>query len=205
MSMLAADVIHNTRVALDHTLARLKDHFGGDSGQGSFPVCRGESEWQDRVIKPGRRSPLHGLEGSPAFELIYEQQPLHRPAPDDDPLVILNQMDNADKHRLLHTAFVSAGVDRGVEMIEVLAPDRVTNTTNHWEAGQKLEHGTRLASYLVQGPVRTTLRSRRDVPIGYATGDLEGGHTTYIEMIERVRGIVNAAAAAINDRTRTTD
>src|SRR4051794_12061402 len=61
MSMLAADVIHNTRVALDHTLARLKDHFGGDPGQGSFPICQSELDWQARV-KSRKRSSLHGLE-----------------------------------------------------------------------------------------------------------------------------------------------
>jgi hypothetical protein len=50
--------------------------------------------------------------------------------------------------------------------------------------------------------LRTALRSRRDVSIGYATGELERCRTTYVEMIERVRAIVNAAAGAINDRTR---
>lgn len=30
MSLLAADLVHNTRVALDHVLVRLKDHFSGD-------------------------------------------------------------------------------------------------------------------------------------------------------------------------------
>jgi hypothetical protein len=29
MSMLAADLVHNTRSALDHVLARLKEHLGG--------------------------------------------------------------------------------------------------------------------------------------------------------------------------------
>jgi hypothetical protein len=38
MSLLAADLVHNTRVALDHVPARLKDHFGGDASQGSFPT-----------------------------------------------------------------------------------------------------------------------------------------------------------------------
>jgi hypothetical protein len=38
MSLLAADLIHNTRTALDHILARLKEHFGGNPGKGSFPT-----------------------------------------------------------------------------------------------------------------------------------------------------------------------
>lgn len=77
MSLLAADVVHNTRVALDHVLARLKDHFGGDPGRGSFPTWQSEALWEEKVVKAGNRSALHGL-GQPAIELIYAEQPLHR-------------------------------------------------------------------------------------------------------------------------------
>ena len=52
--MLAADLVHNTRSALDHILARLKEHLGGDPGQGSFPTRQTEQGWQDQVIKPPR-------------------------------------------------------------------------------------------------------------------------------------------------------
>lgn len=54
MSLLAGDAVHNTRVALDHTLARLKDEFGGDGGRGSFPVCPTEQDWKERVVDHGR-------------------------------------------------------------------------------------------------------------------------------------------------------
>src|SRR4051794_18059686 len=37
MSLLAGDLVHNTRVALDHTVARLKERFGGNPGSGGFP------------------------------------------------------------------------------------------------------------------------------------------------------------------------
>ena len=32
MSLRAADLVHNARVALDHLLARVKELFGGDVG-----------------------------------------------------------------------------------------------------------------------------------------------------------------------------
>lgn len=44
MSLLPADLVHHTRVALDHVLARLKDHLGGDAGQGSFPTWQHEGQ-----------------------------------------------------------------------------------------------------------------------------------------------------------------
>lgn len=94
---------------------------------------------------------------------------MHRHDPEQDPLAILNEMDNADKHRLLHTAFVYPGGERGVDLIEVVARGRVRATTNHWESGQKLEHGTRLAMYLIRPPFGDIpLRSNPGVVIGSA-------------------------------------
>jgi hypothetical protein len=61
MSLLAADVVHNTRTALDHVIARLKDEFGGDVRRGSFPICVTESDWENRVVKP-KNPPLKGLD-----------------------------------------------------------------------------------------------------------------------------------------------
>jgi hypothetical protein len=70
MSLLAADLVHNARVALDHVLARLKDHFGGDAGRGSFPTWQSEDLWQENVVKKGRGSALHGLDKR-AVALVY--------------------------------------------------------------------------------------------------------------------------------------
>ena len=80
MSLLAADLVHNTRVALDHVLARLKDHFGGDAGRGSFPTWQSEDLWQENVVKKGKGSAFHGLDQR-AVDLIYAEQPLHRTPP----------------------------------------------------------------------------------------------------------------------------
>jgi hypothetical protein len=88
MSLLAADLVHNTRVALDHTLARLKERFGGEPGRGSFPICATEGDWTRRVAEAGRRSPLHGL-AEAAVDLIRTAQPMSGEEPGDDPLVVL--------------------------------------------------------------------------------------------------------------------
>jgi hypothetical protein len=110
MSLLAADVVHNARVALDHVLARLKDRFGGDPGRGSFPTWQTDEEWQNQVVKKEKGGALDGLDSS-AVDLIYAEQPLHHAPPEADPLVILNKLDNVDKHRLLHPAFIYTVVE----------------------------------------------------------------------------------------------
>jgi hypothetical protein len=86
MSLLSADLVHNTRVALDHVLARLKDHLGGDAGQGSFPTWQTEDLWQEKVAQASKRSPPYDLDKR-AVDLIYAEQPLHRTPPEEDPLV----------------------------------------------------------------------------------------------------------------------
>jgi hypothetical protein len=196
MSLLAADLIHNTRVALDHVLARLKDRFGGDAGQGSFPTCQSKPLWQETVVKPGR-SALRGL-GDAAAELVYAEQPLHRMPPADDPLVILNKLDNVDKHRLLHQAFVYPGVTRGLDLIEVLDRAKVKTAQNVWTAGQPLEAGTTIARFMIRGEARRVIRARFDAPIGFASGDPGAPRTSYTDMIERVRGIADRAGALMD-------
>jgi hypothetical protein len=197
MSLLAADVVHNTRTALEHVLARLKEHMGGDPGAGIFPTRTTEDLWQKHVVK-ARKGPLDGLPPA-AVDLIYGEQPLHRANPDQDPLVILNGLDNADKHELLHPAWGEPVVARGVDMIEVLDRDLLTTTVNRWRPGTPLEHGTIVAHYQFDGRVGPgALRTRDDVRIGYATGPVHGARTGYIDMIDRVRGIAEAAAALID-------
>lgn len=141
LSLLAADLVHNTRVALDHTLARLKDRFGGNPGRGSFPICATEDDWKERV-EDGRRgrNPVQGLD-QVAVDFIRRLQPMHRDDPQNDPLIVLNRLDNDDKHRLLHTSFIYPGVTErtGLDLINIARPSRVLRAMNSWTAGQPLE------------------------------------------------------------------
>jgi hypothetical protein len=199
MSLLAADLVHNARVALDHILARLKDHFGGDPGVGSFPTWQTEDLWQEKVVSSGKRSAMHGLDQA-AVDLIYAEQPLHRPRPEEDPLVILNKLDNADKHRLLHQAFVYTEVEQGLDLIEIIDPERVRNAVNLWRVGQPLENRTLLARFLIRGELGAVLRASQGAEIGFGSGEFGATRTTYTDMIARVRGIADQAMALIESR-----
>jgi hypothetical protein len=80
MSLLAADLLHNTRVALDHVLVRLKDHFSGDgrSRPGTTKVKSADSlgnpgqplENGINLVKAG--APVAGG-GSEAIEIAAKQ------------------------------------------------------------------------------------------------------------------------------------
>jgi hypothetical protein len=197
MTLLAADLVHNTRVALDHVVARLKDHFGGDPGQGGFPICMTDATWNERVAKRGKGSPLYGLD-QVAVEFVYREQPLHQGEPEADPLVVLNRLDNDDKHRMLHLAFAYPEADEGLDLIEVVDGGRLLVSTNSWRSGQPLEDGTTLATFRVRGDPREVLHARQDARIGFATGTVGAPRTTYEAMIDRVRDIADKAAALID-------
>jgi hypothetical protein len=196
MTMLAADLVHNTRSALDHVLARLKEHLGGDPGQGHFPTRQRAELWQQHIIK-AKKSPLDGLPAD-AVELIYREQPLHRAVPAEDPLVILNRLDNTDKHEMLNPAFAYPDVTRGLDLIEVLNPGRVKLAASLWRTGEELKDGTAVARFMVSGNPQRIVRARDEARLGFATGLLDGERTSYTAMIDRVRDIAGKAAALID-------
>lgn len=192
VSLLAADLVHNTRAALDHTLAGLKARFGGDAGSGSFPICKTSNDWASRVDGKGR-SPLAGLEWSAAFDLIERHQPLATDSPEDHPLVVLHGLDNDDKHRLLRRAFAyPKDVEQGTDFIVVHNPGAVRMETNVWQHGQPLPNRTRLAEYLIRGEPREAL-GRKKVSLGFAIGEPGAGRTDFEEMIAAVTVIVDHA------------
>jgi hypothetical protein len=130
-----------------------------------------------------------GLDSS-AADLIYAEQPLHRTPHEADPLVILNKLDNIDKHRLLHPAFVYTAVERGLDLIEVVDRKAVKIERNLWTAGEPLEDGTDVALFMVGGGARGVLRSRRDAEIRFASGEVGAPRTGYADMVDRVRGML---------------
>jgi hypothetical protein len=111
--------------------------------------------------------------------------------------VVLNGLDNDDKHRMLRPAFVYTAEETGLDLVEVKRPDRVMKAMNAWVAGQPLVDGTPLARFLVRGEASEVIGARSDAKIGFATGEVDSPHTSYTALIERVRGIVAMAAQLI--------
>ena len=151
------------------------------------------------MINRATKNPLHGLPQA-AIELIYNEQPLHRAVPTEDPLVILNQLDNTEKHDDLSPAFVYSDVGRGVDLIEVLDRRRVKRQENLWTAGTDLEDGTLLARYLIDGDVRRVLQADNDAALGFATGKVGAARVGYVALIDRVRDIATNAERLLDSQ-----
>jgi hypothetical protein len=91
--------------------------------------------------------------------------------PRSDPLVVLNQLDNDDKHRLMNVSFGYPGELQGLELVEILDPQRIRRRQNLWSAPQRLEHGTPIARFFTTGRLGPTSFARAttrasDTPLG---------------------------------------
>lgn len=200
ISLHAGDLVHNARTAFDHVLARLKGHFGGDSGDGTFPITQSDADWKGRVY-PRRdgnrlRGPLDGLPCS-ARILIYREQPhvAYAGRPQEDPMATLSAMDNADKHRLLYHGFAYPTAERGVDLIEVRDRKQLLSEETCGRAASQSKHGTVMARYCIRGDARDVLHvDRNAAEVKLSTGPLDAPKSTYEDMIARVRTVADKAA-----------
>lgn len=193
LRLLAADLgAHPRRPGL--RAGASKDEFGGDAGHGSLPVWRSGELWREKVERAKTRA-LDGL-AQPAVDLIYRE--LHRQTPAEDALVILNKLDNVDKHRLMHQAFVYVGAGEGLDLIEILDRRKVSSADSLRRAGQPLEDGTNLARFLIRGDFRESIRVRSEAQMSVASGEIGAPRAPYTELVARVRGGADRAAALID-------
>ncbi|WP_019874367.1 hypothetical protein [Sporichthya polymorpha] len=101
-ALILGDAIHNLRAALDVLVWAHADEAGLTTGQAksiAFPVWTDESAWNQKADRTLKGVPLD------VVARIRQCQPFERPAEErsSDPLVILSDLDNRDKHRLALT------------------------------------------------------------------------------------------------------
>lgn len=96
-AVLAGEIVHHSRSALDHLVSALVIQNGGQPTLlHQFPICT----TQDSFDKACNQGQIGGVSLS-AETLIRSVQPYTSQTPDDTVLEVVRQYDNADKHRLL--------------------------------------------------------------------------------------------------------
>lgn len=101
LGVLAGEVVHQTRSALDHLANELVRSAGNQpTRQTSFPV----------LTKEPSRFSLPGGITEEALVVVEALQPYKIPAPETHPLYVLHFLWNEDKHRNIH--MVTAGMAR---------------------------------------------------------------------------------------------
>ena len=107
LGVIVGDVVSNLRSALDHVIyaisySRKPDEFRDDRST-EFPIC----DNADAFHSSRRQNEIRGL--PPEAQAIVEGlQPYHGGKVGDDPLWMLREMSNIDKHRSIHLTTWSA-------------------------------------------------------------------------------------------------
>jgi hypothetical protein len=97
VGLIVGDCVHNLRSALDHIVYGMAERntpgrSDSDRRAGMFPICDTAQGFQRQVSKRRLNGVLTG-----AVKLIEGLQPTDR----TDPLWILGELDNFDKHRII--------------------------------------------------------------------------------------------------------
>ena len=109
-SVLAGEIIHHLRSSLDHLIwaLALQHHATPDPNIG-FPICLTEEKFI--AARKGRK--INGISGS-ALAIIERLQPYRntdwRNTVSDNPLRIIQEFNNTDKHRLLAVVVSAAHI-----------------------------------------------------------------------------------------------
>lgn len=142
------EIAHELRAALDNLLWQLVVVRGNTpDGRNQFPITESKGAWDSEIKK---RERLQGIEpGDVAF--IQAAQPYHHGPywSKRHLLALLQHLNNIDKHRVLHAAFVAMGY----HLIEAdiwlpLTPDMLGQVKNLPPDGrQQVSFSTRLPSF----------------------------------------------------------
>lgn len=97
LALIVGDLVHSLRTALDYAAWQLVDSNDGRPGRHTqYPISLTEEDFE----KSGRRQ-LRGAAES-AIRAVSLNQPFRIATPKKHPLWVLSDLDNRDKHRLLH-------------------------------------------------------------------------------------------------------
>ena len=139
---ILGDVIHNLRSALDHLAFALADVNAPDRGDDRitlFPITQDKTDFDSKRRRLKFVSDRH-------VEMIEREQPWQRNDPStvaDHPLSLLEELDNADKHRVLRV--VALGFDLwSYHPVEGLLALTNATITHHVIYEEPLVRGARL-------------------------------------------------------------
>ncbi len=96
-SILAGEIVHHLRSALDHLVCCLVLANGKTVNKAhQFPICTTREQYA-RALERGL---LRGIRKS-ALGIVESQQPFKQPEPANVILAVVQELDNQDKHRML--------------------------------------------------------------------------------------------------------
>lgn len=158
--LLAGECIHNMRSSLDNlafALARLRCDPPHNPNKISFPIYKDQA----RFMENGRRN-IDQLPAD-AASLIEKIQPFQRydsgqgDSPDKDPLALLQELNNADKHRIPSIVFLAKEKISFTSDVKFYSDDDADNNVppNIVINPEPLEVGSTLYEWITKEPIES--------------------------------------------------
>jgi len=145
-SIILGDAIHQLRSALDHLICAfvMRKHPRKicEDAKIAFPVTKSSSDF--KAIRRISKGEWQALMGADVFALVEASQPYQRNPthPTADPLYILSQLDNIDKHRIVIVFNQALATSGFVHQEGIATPFKATQPVKAGD--QVLDLGVRL-------------------------------------------------------------
>jgi hypothetical protein len=160
LAVIVGDYLHDLRSALDHLAWQIVRRHGGrkPGGHTAFPIHTSRDDFFCQVELPSKRNrsnKLWGLTpGTDAWTFIEGLQPYHRGDPRNDPLALIQLLNNIDKHRELPLTFLQV-TPKPRQIVFTWDPDVIGEPIEqhfHLTTGQRVEAGAKIASFRFPRP-----------------------------------------------------
>jgi hypothetical protein len=198
LGVIAGEVAHSVRSALDHLAYQLVNYDSRRETHSGFPIATSPTDYfgplADRT--PMREKGLPGV-AAPFLDVIDNFQPFKaRPdSPGDDPLAMLANFANRDKHRFIHPVFATHHqVDVTVAVTEPGFQGRLESVPH---APGRVEDGAVLHRYRLYGEGNPTVQREGRIAVDIAFGnrpfyesDLRAMRARALDVIEALEDVV---------------
>jgi len=198
-SMIAGDIIHNLRCALDHLVCQLVFRDGNEpSWRNEFPIYDTQDIFFNEV-KFRKKNPeigvLHGITvDGDAWTIIEEAQPYKRTHFFESPLRVIKKFSNVDKHRTFLPQLAHTG-----NIIDTIGwnPDAILLEQRIGTSRLSFEKKTEVVRYRFADKPDPKVHVKGDLPIevGFSDGREKDSYRLGFRMfhilITEVTGIVN--------------
>jgi hypothetical protein len=195
--VIVGDAVHNLRSALDHLAWQVVSRDGGDpTEQTMFPIVDDAAYWSKAAR---RRLPGASYESRSFFEELQPYQRSRDPRMvKRQPLYVLRELSNIDKHRVVHPAWaaVRATPDIRMDFRSNLDAGELLETELLLHSDEALHDGMLLlrARFPLPGP-KPEVRLETELPlyVGFGDDDLSVAKETLPKLVEHTAHVLALA------------